>query len=136
MVVKIMVVGSRLGTHMATVITMRAMCWLRDATFAMATASSTALIRTNGQITSTMVNGSTTCEKARVTVTTTMRNSMWGPGRQTSAMALASSSHANKIDTRASGGTICAMARETRHHRMDLRILEPGVKIRSMGRER
>ena len=85
-VVKIMVVESRLGTHTATVITMRATCWLRDEIFATATEYSIALIRISGQITSIMVNGGTTCEKARVTVTTIMRTCMLVIGKPTNDM--------------------------------------------------
>ena len=135
-VTKIMEVESRLDTHMAMVITMRATFWPRGATFATATASSTALIRTNGQITSTMVIGSTTCVKERATVTTIMRTYTWGLGRPTNAMDKVNFSHANKTDIKVSGGMICVMVRETRHLRMGRRTLELGAKIRSMARER
>ena len=135
-VVKIMVVESRLDTHMEMVITMKAKFWPRGATSATATASSTALIRTSGLIMSTMVIGSTTCVKERVTVTTIMRTYTWGLGRPTNAMAKVNFSHANKTDIKVSGGMICVMVRETRHLKMGLRTLELGAKTRSMVRER
>ena len=74
--VKIMVEGYRQDTHTAMVITTRVTSWLKGAISVMDTASSTALIRTSGQITSTTVNGSITCVKERATVTIIMRTYM------------------------------------------------------------
>ena len=135
-VAKIMVEGYRQDTHTAMVITMKATSWLRGAIFATDTASSTALIKTSGRITSTMVIGSITCVKERATVTIIMRTYTWVTGRPTNAMESANCLHANKTGTRVSGGMICVMEREMRHRRMGRRTLEPGAKIRSTDRER
>ena len=134
--VKIMEGGSRQGTHTAMVITMKDTSWPRGVTFATATASSTALTKEKRQIMSTMANGSITCAKERVTVTTIMRTYTLAHGRPTNVMASVNSSHINKTDTKVSGGMICGMVRETRHRRMARRMLEPGAKIRNMARGR